>query len=257
MASTLPGSATYCPHGACGPGWAQRQLLLPCGTCLSCVCRRAASASPLHRAAHAALLTVGPRPHACRRALNPDASSCLWINNLLAQAWPHLERFGCRFLKSGDFLEGQINATTFWRPPMLRSSYIKVQGVALGQVGACCWWGWGVGGGPGCLSGWGRCCWLHGREPVECSTGPAGSAGLAAMGASLATGQEPTAEPLCAPPAGTLHQLPLSSMCMLQEPPRVTGIKAFPKQGGLHDEVRGGGAQARRSTPWPASLRGL
>lgn len=69
------------------------------------------------------------------RALNPDASSCLWINNLLAQAWPHLERFGCRFLKSGDFLESQINATTFWRPPVLRSSYIKVQGVALGQVG--------------------------------------------------------------------------------------------------------------------------
>ncbi len=71
----------------------------------------------------------------CCRALNPDASSCLWINNLLAQAWPHLERFGCRFLKSGDFLESQINATTFWRPPVLRSSYIKVQGVALGQVG--------------------------------------------------------------------------------------------------------------------------
>ncbi|KAL4458138.1 hypothetical protein ABPG75_013003 [Micractinium tetrahymenae] len=87
-------------------------------------------------------------------ALNPDASSCLWVNNLLAQVWPHLERFGCRFLQSSDFLESQINATTFWRPPMLRSSYIKVQGVALGQ-----------------------------------------------------------------------------------EPPRVTGIKAFPKQGGLHDEL--------------------
>lgn len=164
--------------------------------------------------------------------MNPDASSCVWVNNLLAQAWPHLERFGCRFLKTSDFLESQINATTFWRPPMLRASYIKVQGVVLGQVGPAerrrgrrRMAPQGGGASRGCM------------PAGPGATGPACCPCMAATGSALAAvrGDSRATWSACMP--GSC--IPCPAACRrVQEPPRVTGIKAFPKQGGLHDEVR-------------------
>jgi hypothetical protein len=133
----------------------------------------------------------------------PDSARVEWLNAVTAQVWPFVERAAVKFLMKDKLLDSLLNSTTFWRPRVLANAELHVVAMSLGQVGR----------GPAC----------SGAEQRVLSS-PALSARCAHMCAS----------------ASTSRWVPIFCLPVLapQEPPRVTGVKTFPRQAGMHNEVR-------------------
>lgn len=148
------------------PGRAQRST--------RCSCKRTWRRASLGTAPHPLFPPVCPAPPfvaqrqplrlppTARRVLSPDSSSCSWLNGVLGQVWPRVERFAGKFLMADGLLEGMVNATTFWRPTVLRSSYFNVQHVSLGQVRQRRW----------CRGAQARTAQLPGRVATAVCSGP-------------------------------------------------------------------------------------
>ena len=64
----------------------------------------------------------------------PDVVRTRWMNTVSDQLWPHLAAALSKFALKDDFLEDLLNSNTFWKPPWLASSGVRVEGVVLGQA---------------------------------------------------------------------------------------------------------------------------
>eukprot|EP00887_Chlorella_sp_A99_P001553 scaffold8.g1553.t1 len=123
-----PNASLRC--GGCG------QTALTLKWCVACrkarYCRGSSCSSVPHR-----FKTLKPNtPLHCPLLaflLVPDVEPVAPLNALVQQLWPHVEQAASKLATRGGFLERLINETTFWRPPMLAGSTVKVHGVVLGQ----------------------------------------------------------------------------------------------------------------------------
>ncbi len=66
--------------------------------------------------------------------LAPDAARVEWLNAVTQQLWPHIEAAATKFLMADKLIDGLLNSTTFWRPPVLAQAEMQVAALSLGQV---------------------------------------------------------------------------------------------------------------------------